>query len=75
MNLESGEYNAKYGRANAEGTGKYKGLSKDEKNALVSEYGQTEMTVLPDGIAYLFSPTCHFLHMLSYYMYRVYYLF
>ncbi len=49
MNLESGEYNAKYGRANAEGTGKYKGLSKDEKNALVSEYGQTEMTVLPDG--------------------------
>ena len=49
MNLESGEYNAKYGRAFAEGTGKYKGLPRDEENALVSEYGQTEMTVLPDG--------------------------
>ncbi|MDE6846136.1 MAG: phage tail tape measure protein [Lachnospiraceae bacterium] len=49
MNLESGEYTAKYGKAFAEGTGKYKGLPKDEKNALVSEYGQTEMTVLPDG--------------------------
>ena len=24
-------------------------LSNDEKNALVSEYGQTEMTALPDG--------------------------
>lgn len=49
MNLESGEYTAKYGKAFAEGTGKYKGLPKAEKNALVSEYGQTEMTVLPDG--------------------------
>lgn len=49
MKLESGEYNAKYGRAFSEGTGKYKGLPKDEGNALVSEYGQAEMTVLPDG--------------------------
>ena len=49
MKLESGEYNAKYGRTFAEGTGKYKGLPKDEGNALVSEYGQAEMTVLPDG--------------------------
>ena len=49
MNLESGEYTAKYGKAFAEGTGKYKGLPKAEKNALVSEYGQTEMTVLPNG--------------------------
>ena len=49
MNLESGEYNAKYGRAFAEGTGKYKGFPRDEENALVSEYGQTEMTVLTDG--------------------------
>ena len=48
-NLESGEYTAKYGKAFAEGTGKYKGLPKAEKNALVSEYGQTEMTVLPNG--------------------------
>lgn len=38
------------GNAYAEGTtGKYKGLPKAEKNALVSEYGQTEMTVLPNG--------------------------
>ncbi len=49
MNLNSSEYTAKYGKAFAEGTGKYKGLPKDEKNALVSEYGQTEMTVLPNG--------------------------
>ena len=49
MNLESGEYTAQYGKAFAEGTGKYKGLPNDEKNALVSEYGQTEMTVLPNG--------------------------
>ena len=49
MNLESGEYTAQYGKAFAEGTGKYEGLPKDEKNALVSEYGQTEMTVLPNG--------------------------
>ena len=49
MNLESGEYTAQYGKAFAGGTGKYEGLPKAEKNALVSEYGQTEMTVLPDG--------------------------
>ncbi len=49
MDLNSGEYAAKYGKAFAEGTGKYKGLPKAEKNALVSEYGQTEMTVLPNG--------------------------
>ena len=49
MNLESGEYTAQYGKAFADGTGKYEGLPKAEKNALVSEYGQTEMTVLPDG--------------------------
>ena len=46
MNLESATYNAKYGKAFASGT---IGLPKAEKNALVSEYGQTEMTVLPDG--------------------------
>lgn len=37
------------GNAFANGTGAYKGLPKAEKNALVSEYGQTEMTVLPNG--------------------------
>ena len=36
------------GNAFADGT-HYKGLPHDEKNALVSEYGQTEMTVLPNG--------------------------
>ena len=46
MQIESATYNAKYGKAFANGT---IGLPKDEKNALVSEYGQTEMTVLPDG--------------------------
>ena len=40
---------AQYGKAFADGTGKYEGPSKAEKNALVSEYGQTEMTVLPNG--------------------------
>ena len=40
---------AQYGKAFADGTGKYEGLPKAEKNALVSEYGQTEMTVLPNG--------------------------
>lgn len=39
-------YNAQYGKAFASGT---IGLPKAEKNALVSEYGQTEMTVLPNG--------------------------
>ena len=49
MNLNSSEHKAKYpGHAFAEGT-EYKGLPKAEKNALVSEYGQTEMTVLPNG--------------------------
>lgn len=47
--FESGEFTAQYGKAFAEGTGKYQGLPKAEKNALVSEYGQTEMTVLPNG--------------------------
>lgn len=37
------------GNAFAKGTGKYSGLPKREKNALVSEYGQPEMTVLPNG--------------------------
>ena len=37
------------GHSRVEGAGKYKGLPQAEKNALVSEYGQTEMTVLPDG--------------------------
>lgn len=37
------------GKAFAKGTGKYKGLPKDEKNALRSEYGQPELTVYPDG--------------------------
>ena len=49
MNLKSGEYTTQYGKAFAKGTGKYKGLPKAEKNALVSEFGQTEMTVLPNG--------------------------
>ena len=38
-----------YGKVFADGTGEYKGLPKAEKNALVTEYGQTEMTVLPNG--------------------------
>ena len=46
MQIESATYNAKYGKAFANGT---IGLPKAEKNALVSEYGQTAMTVLPDG--------------------------
>ncbi len=46
MQIESATYNAQYGKAFASGT---LGLPKAEKNALVSEYGQTEMTVLPDG--------------------------
>lgn len=37
------------GNAFASGTGKYKGLARDEKNALRSEYGQPELTVYPDG--------------------------
>ena len=37
------------GNAFASGTGKYKGLAHDEKNALRSEYGQPELTVYPDG--------------------------
>lgn len=37
------------GNAFAKGTGHYKGLPKDEKNALRSEYGQPELTVYPDG--------------------------
>lgn len=37
------------GNAFAKGTGGYKGLANREKNALVSEYGQPEMTVLPSG--------------------------
>lgn len=37
------------GNAFAGGTGSYKGLADREKNALVSEYGQPEMTVLPNG--------------------------
>lgn len=46
MQIESATYNAQYGKAFASGT---IGLKHAEKNALVSEYGQTEMTVLPDG--------------------------
>ncbi len=37
----------------AEGTGRYKGLPHDEKNALRSEYGQPELTVYPNGTAEL----------------------
>lgn len=37
------------GKAFAKGTGRFKGLPKDEKNALRSEYGQPELTVYPDG--------------------------
>ncbi len=39
------------GKAFAKGTGGYKGLPHDEKNALRSEYGQKELTVYPDGKA------------------------
>ncbi len=49
MNLKSGEYKAKHGRALAKGTGNNIGLPKAEKNALRSEYGQPELTVYPDG--------------------------
>lgn len=41
------------GHAFANGTGKYKGLSHDEKLAVRSEYGQPELTVYPDGKAEL----------------------
>lgn len=41
------------GNAFAKGTGKYKGLPHNEKNALRSEYGQPELTVYPDGKAEL----------------------
>ena len=41
------------GKAFAKGTGKYKGLPHDEKNAVRSEYGQPELTVYPDGKAEL----------------------
>ena len=41
------------GKAFAKGTGGYKGLPHDEKNALRSEYGQKELTVYPDGKAEL----------------------
>ncbi len=49
MNLNSAAYTAKHGKALANGTGKFKGLPKAERNALVSEYGQAEMTVFPNG--------------------------
>ncbi len=41
------------GKAFAKGTGNYKGLAHDEKNAVRSEYGQPELTVYPDGKAEL----------------------
>ena len=41
------------GKAFARGTGGYKGLPNDERNALRSEYGQPELTVYPDGRAEL----------------------
>ncbi len=37
------------GKAFAKGTGNYKGLPHNEKHALVSEYGQPELTVYPNG--------------------------
>ncbi len=46
MQIESATYNAKYGKAFANGT---IGLKHDEKNALRSEYGQPELTVYPNG--------------------------
>lgn len=49
MKLESAEYHAKHGSALAKGTGKNRGLSHTEKNALRSEYGQPELTVYPNG--------------------------
>ena len=45
----SGHAEGTVGNAFAEGTGGYKGLPHDEKNALRSEYGQPELTVYPDG--------------------------
>ena len=49
----SGHAEGTVGNAFAEGTGGYKGLPHDEKNALRSEYGQPELTVYPDGKAEL----------------------
>ncbi len=49
MNLDSTSHSAKFGKSNANGTGKNKGLPKAERNALISEYGQTELTVFPNG--------------------------
>lgn len=46
--LDKHIYNNKAFRAYKSGT---TGISHDEKNALVSEYGQTEITVLPNGNA------------------------
>ena len=41
------------GKAFAKGTGGYKGLPHDEKNAVRSEYGQKELAIYPDGKAEL----------------------
>ena len=49
MNLDSTSHSAKFGKSNANGTDKNKGLPKAERNALISEYGQTELTVFPNG--------------------------
>ena len=46
LNFESGSFTAEYGKAHAAGLN---GLPDTEKNALVSEYGQPEMTVFPNG--------------------------
>lgn len=49
----TGHADGTVGHAFANGTGKYKGLSHDEKLAVRSEYGQPELTVYPDGKAEL----------------------
>lgn len=49
MNLDSTSHSAKFGKSNTNGTNKNKGLPKAERNALISEYGQTELTVFPNG--------------------------
>ena len=46
------------GKAFAKGTGRFKGLSKDEPLAITSEYGQPETIIPPDGNAMITtSPT------------------
>lgn len=51
-------FNGMVGKAFAKGTGRFKGLSKDEPLAITSEYGQPETIIPPDGNAMITtSPT------------------